>query len=161
MSNNEELDKLSNLLGDITSLEHQIQIAIGQAMVDSIEPAFHILARDEEEAKWIQEYMNEYHPGLMTVVNISPLGPLFKTGMLTATPGVIDLRDQGLALEPLLRRHLQGDWGDLTEDDKKENEFSLKNGFRIFSSYETSHGKVWIITEADRSATTVLLPEEY
>jgi len=56
---------------------------------------------------------------------------------------------------------VQGDWGDLCEEDRAENEFSVKNGFRILSSYTTQYGKLWVITEADRSATTFLLPEEY
>ena len=54
-----------------------------------------------------------------------------------------------------------GDWGDLTPADKRENNLSLKEGYRIFSSYNTSDGKLWIITEADRSVTTFLLPEDY
>ena len=63
-----------------------------------------------------------------------------------------------------LRRHLQGDWGDVDEHDYEENERSLEHGFRLLSVYhtrETPPRKFWIITEADRSATTVLLPEDY
>ena len=61
-----------------------------------------------------------------------------------------------------LRRHAQGDWGDVDDHDRAENELSLKQGFRLLSVYHTGDGtKFWIITEADRSATTVLLPEDY
>jgi hypothetical protein len=61
-----------------------------------------------------------------------------------------------------LRRHRAGDWGDLCDADKRENERSLTAGFRLFSAYRDSSGTTfWIITEADRSATTVLLPEDY
>jgi hypothetical protein len=61
-----------------------------------------------------------------------------------------------------LSRHARGDWGDLCEEDRKENEFSLREGFRLFSVYHTPIGKkFWIITEADRSVTTVLLPSDY
>ena len=61
-----------------------------------------------------------------------------------------------------LSRHLRGDWGDLCPEDKTENELSLKYGLRLLSSYPiTGRGKLWIITEADRSLTTLLLPEEY
>ena len=61
-----------------------------------------------------------------------------------------------------LVRHLSGDWGDVCEQDRKENEFSLKEGFRLLSVYRDTDGtKFWIITEADRSATTVLLPEDH
>ena len=62
----------------------------------------------------------------------------------------------------LLARHLSGDWGEVCAEDAKENEFSLQHGFRLLSAYRLSDGtKIWIITEADRSATTFLLPEEY
>jgi len=61
-----------------------------------------------------------------------------------------------------LSRHAQGDWGDLCEEDKKENEYSLDKHLRILSSYKREGlPKIWIITEADRSATTVLFPDEY
>ncbi|MFD2112545.1 hypothetical protein [Thiorhodococcus fuscus] len=62
----------------------------------------------------------------------------------------------------LLQRHVQGDWGDLTTEDFEANRLALREGFRLLSSYRISDGvKVWIITEADRSVTTVLLPEDY
>lgn len=61
-----------------------------------------------------------------------------------------------------LQRHNRGDWGDVGEDDRKENEFSLVEGYRLFSVYHAADGvKFWIITEADRSITTVLMPEDY
>jgi hypothetical protein len=61
-----------------------------------------------------------------------------------------------------LSRHLRGDWGDLCREDKTENEVSLKYHFRLMSSYPvTDNEKIWIITEEDRSVTTLLLPEEY
>jgi len=61
-----------------------------------------------------------------------------------------------------LSRHLRGDWGDLCQEDQTENELSLKYGFRLMSSYQvTKTDKLWIITEADRSATTLLLRAEY
>jgi len=59
-------------------------------------------------------------------------------------------------------RHARGDWGDLSEEDKAENEYSLDKHLRLFSAYEKEGmPKIWVITEADRSATTVLFPEEY
>jgi len=61
-----------------------------------------------------------------------------------------------------LTRHRMGDWGKLGDEDKQENELSLKEGYRLLSAYKTDGlPKIWIITEADRSATTVLFPEEY
>ena len=86
---------------------------------------------------------------------------LFNPGTVVATPGALELAQQGLNLLAFLQRHLQGDWGDLCAEDKTENNHSLRLGFRLLSAYETPCGKLWIITEADRSATTFLLPEEY
>ena len=60
-----------------------------------------------------------------------------------------------------IHRHGNADWGDLSEGDKAENDLSIEHGFRILSSYNTPEGRLWIITEADRSVTTFLLPEEY
>ena len=61
-----------------------------------------------------------------------------------------------------LQRHAAGDWGEVDAHDKAENEYSLQQGFRLLSAYRLADGtKIWIITEADRSATTLLLPEEY
>jgi hypothetical protein len=61
-----------------------------------------------------------------------------------------------------LARHAIGGWGELEPTDVAENEYSVAHGFRLLSSYETKAGdRLWIITEADRSATTLLLPEEY
>ena len=86
---------------------------------------------------------------------------LFQPGQIVATRGALSV----LSREDIMKalgRHLSGDWGDLSTEDKQENDFAVKNGFRILSSYSSKKGvKFWVITEADRSATTVLLPEEY
>ncbi len=84
-------------------------------------------------------------------------------GQVVATPGALRaMEEAGVSPASLLARHVNGDWGDLDEHDRMENEFSLKNGLRILSSYMLSNGvKVWIITEADRSSTCLLLPSEY
>jgi len=60
-----------------------------------------------------------------------------------------------------LARHATGDWGELCAYDRRQNDIALREGYRIFSSYDVSAERVWIITEADRSVTTILLPEEY
>jgi hypothetical protein len=96
-------------------------------------------------------------------MNSLPTIPLFSSGRLVATPGALALLEQ-VNRSPLefLSRHLRGDWGDLCQEDKAENELSLKYGFRLLSSYHlTDTEMIWIITEADRSVTTLLLPEEY
>jgi hypothetical protein len=90
----------------------------------------------------------------------------FPLGQTVLTRGVNDLVAENTDFAKLvtesLVRHATGDWGDLSAEDKQENEFSLKEGLRLFSAYECSGlPKIWIITEADRSATTVLFPEEY
>jgi len=89
--------------------------------------------------------------------------PLFPLGQVVATPGALKaLAEAGQQPGEFLDQHVIGDWGNLETDDKAENESSLKEGFRILSAYTLSTGKkVWVITEADRSATTLLLPEEY
>ncbi len=96
-------------------------------------------------------------------MNSLPTIPLFPAGQFVATRGALALLEQANK-SPLdfLSRHLRGDWGDLCQEDETENELSLKQGFRLLSSYRVSGGPtLWIITEADRSATTLLLPDEY
>jgi hypothetical protein len=87
----------------------------------------------------------------------------FKPGQVVETPGALAaLEASGESLLDYLRRHLSGDWGDLKPEDQRENEFSLKVGLRIMSVYKLKTGvTIWAITEADRSSTCVLLPEEY
>ena len=90
----------------------------------------------------------------------------FPLGQLVMTRGVNDQVAQSVAFAKFvlqsLRRHADGDWGNLDPEDRKENEFSLKNGFRLLSAYEQDGlPKIWIITEADRSVTTTLFPDEY
>ena len=83
-------------------------------------------------------------------------------GKVVATPGVLKLlSDAGEHPSEYLARHATGDWGELWAFDRRQNEKALREGLRIFSSYDTPAGRIWVITEADRSATTLLLPEEY
>lgn len=89
--------------------------------------------------------------------------PRFLLGQLVATPAALSTLIC-LKVSPwtLVNRHVQGDWGDLGEQDRQENERALTAGTRLLSAYTLEDGtKIWIITEADRSATTLLLPEEY
>lgn len=87
----------------------------------------------------------------------------FESGQIVFTPGTMDLLAQGYNLMRPLARHMTGDWGDLSDHDKRENELALERGnLRIFSAYQLDdRTKIWIITEADRSSTCVLLPSEY
>lgn len=89
--------------------------------------------------------------------------PRFPLGRTVGTPGAIAVLEENnqLPLE-FLARHVRGDWGDLDADDKASNEEALKDGSRIFSAYDLHDGtRIYVITEADRSVTTILLPEEY
>jgi hypothetical protein len=92
-----------------------------------------------------------------------PTSGRFPLGRVLATPGALDTLEQlNLNGFDLLSRHQAGDWGEMTDGDKQENEFSIDKELRIFSSYKIGEGsKLWIITEADRSVTTLLLPSEY
>lgn len=96
-------------------------------------------------------------------MNSAPAAPLFSPGRIVATPGALALLEEAeRSPSEFLSRHLGGDWGDLCQEDKTENELSLKHSFRLLSSYQvTETATLWIITEADRSVTTLLLPSEY
>jgi hypothetical protein len=84
-------------------------------------------------------------------------------GQIVATPGALAaLRKAGQRPGEFLTRHVNREWCDLSDEDRTENDYSLDHGFRLLSSYRTNAGdKLWIITESDRSVTTLLLPEEF
>ncbi|MDQ3712704.1 MAG: hypothetical protein M3388_10860 [Acidobacteriota bacterium] len=88
---------------------------------------------------------------------------LFPLGQVFLTIGAREaLAESDQMPNEFLVRHQSGDYGDICEDDRRENELSVKEGFRILSSYKTSSGvKIWVITESDRSSTTCLLPSDY
>ena len=87
----------------------------------------------------------------------------FPLGRIVATPGALAaLQAAGQQPHEFLVRHVQGDWGNVSDEDRQESELSLREGFRILSAYHTRLGEqLWIISEADRSATTILLPSKY
>jgi len=87
---------------------------------------------------------------------------LFPLGRLAMTPGASEAMGiAGILPHQLLARHVSGDFGDLEADDIERNREAVTNGARIFSAYDLSSERVWVITEADRSVTTILLPSEY
>jgi hypothetical protein len=89
-------------------------------------------------------------------------GIRFRLGMICATPGALAfMSEHAISGAVLLARHQMGDWGDLCPEDRAANDRAVVEGGRILSAYDLAAGKLWIITEYDRSATTVLLPEEY
>lgn len=88
----------------------------------------------------------------------------FPLGSIVITPAASEfITECGYLASFLLALHVCGVWGDLSENDRKENDFSLENGYRLLSSYilKPPEGCVWIITEYDRSVTTILMPSDY
>ncbi len=116
------------------------------------------MAHDPKQPAYLVASNEQDH----TVVAL-PITLLFPLGEVVSTPGALEAM-QAANVSPLalLHRHLRGDWGDLDKHDKQLNDLAIKDGSRIFSAYDiTPTTKVWLITEADRSATTFLLPSEY
>lgn len=87
----------------------------------------------------------------------------FPLGQVVATPGaLLALKMSGQHATSLIARHVGGDWGEVNAEDRAANEAALRSGERLLSAYTLSSGeKIWVITEADRSSTTLLLPEDY
>jgi hypothetical protein len=94
---------------------------------------------------------------------MADLQPLFPLGQCVATPGALAaLEEAGQGPADFLDRHVHGDWGQIDPGDRGANEQALQDDARIFSVYTTSKGvKLWVITEADRASTCILLPDEY
>jgi hypothetical protein len=88
---------------------------------------------------------------------------MFPLGQIVATPGALEaITDSNQTPLEFLRRHANQDWGEVDEEDKQLNDAALQDGSRLLSAYRTNKGvRLWIITEADRSVTTLLLPSEY
>ncbi len=87
----------------------------------------------------------------------------FPLGQVVATPGALDaLAEAGQTPDFFLEMHVAGNWGDVDAEDRQANDQALVNGSRIFSAYKTLKSKkLWVITEADRSSTCILKPDEY
>ncbi|WP_230463690.1 hypothetical protein [Burkholderia ubonensis] len=105
-------------------------------------------------------YYLEYFVNLPSTIRT---GPRFKLGRIFATPAALEvIAEARVSIIDLLIRHMRGDWGDLSESDGQQNELSINAGLRLLSSYALLSGRtVWVITEWDRSSTTVLLPHDY
>ncbi len=86
---------------------------------------------------------------------------LFIPGQVHVSTGALKIADQGVDIFALLQRHVKGDWGNLTTREKWENDQSADLGYMVHSVYETPQGKLWVMTQADRSSTKLLLPSEY
>jgi hypothetical protein len=105
----------------------------------------------------------EAEQGYWVSAVVRPFQPKFPLGQLVSTRGALAaLAESGHSPLEFVRRHQEGDWGEVPEEDQQENEVSLQQGFRLLSAYTLRTGvRIWLITEADRSATTILLPGEY
>ena len=101
-------------------------------------------------------------PGTAPCRTLQKPSPLFRLGRIVATRRVLaHLERHGVVADPFLRRHVTGDWGDVPAEDAKSNQLAVQHGARILSSYEVAGERMWLITEADRSVTTLLFPSEY
>ena len=108
---------------------------------------------------------------MITIDALVVINAVFNTGQIVATRGVYDLACQNLDfaqfIQKSLNRHVKGDWGDVDAEDKETNDYALKEGTRLLSAYNDDRfpkngiATIWIITEADRSTTTILFPDEY
>jgi len=86
----------------------------------------------------------------------------FELGQMVATPGALQyMKDNNLSVISILSRHANGDWSDMDKEDAMSNYQATQTGGRIFSSFKVGPDKLWVITEADRSSTCILLPDEY
>jgi hypothetical protein len=94
---------------------------------------------------------------------IAKRSPLFPMGQIVATPGALEaLGKSGQSPMDFLGRHQDGDWGECDVEDRLANDEAVNQGDRVFSVYRTVKGeKLWVITEADRTSTCILLPDEY
>ncbi|MDN7526338.1 hypothetical protein [Burkholderia orbicola] len=99
----------------------------------------------------------------MTLPSTIHAGPRFKLGRIFATPAALEaIADARVSIIDLVIRHVRGDWGDLSESDRQQNELSVDAGLRLLSNYVLPNGQtIWVITEWDRSSTTFLLPGDY
>ena len=108
---------------------------------------------------------------MITIDALFVINPVFQTGQIVASRGVYDLACQNTDfaqfIQKCLNRHVKGDWGEVDEEDKATNNCALKEGTRLLSAYNDDRfpkqgvATIWIITEADRSSTTILFPDEY
>lgn len=97
---------------------------------------------------------------LLIVKLFRPLAPTFRLGRIVITVNA-DARLDPEAVQEGLLRHASGDWGDVPKEDAELNQFGLKHGERLFSAYGEGESRFWIITERDRTVTTILMPEDY
>jgi hypothetical protein len=145
------------------TIEAEAGLSFATLCTDLLQAALAEVNWQEIAGNWLDDFCAERpNDEPETQAAAAPISePLFPLGRVVATPGVLDAIPAE-SITSAISRHERGDWGIVCEHDRAENELSLKRDFRLMSVYETASGvRFWIITEADRSATTVLLPDEY
>lgn len=155
-----EFDRLQ--IGDQLDIGGKTRVV--QSVTRYQEKVVEICLDTEQHVSWAAPKGLALIKAATVTVKAPPTEPLFPLGQLGSTPGALALLEECQVTSlTLLARHMFGDWGDLDDHDRKENDLALGKYLRIFSSYNLNGGglKVWIITEADRSHTTLLLPDEY
>lgn len=167
----------ANVRQGIWTAEQAARFTLAEAMKESFE-TFHPFRGDHlakpmepdvfcdlldaalSEVRW-SEIAEAFLEGIEPEEGPAPEHFLFELGQVVSTPGVLEAVTREEMAEALAR-HRRGDWGDVGPDDWRENELSLREGFRLLSAYHSRAGETfWVITEADRSVTTILLPSEY
>ena len=145
---------LNNQQEQMLALYKQASTSERNAIIKQIDSFLSVISKDEKSF-WLK------FRSKLERLNESAI--LFPLGSVYLTVGAREaLTESNQEPFKFLQRHQQGDWGEICKDDAKENELSVREGFRILSAYRTAKGeKIWIITEADRSSTTILLPSEY
>ncbi|MGZ8918666.1 MAG: hypothetical protein ACXW0T_10620 [Methylobacter sp.] len=123
----------------------------------------HMQMNHPHENENITETEKPEETPMQSGIEVNIIDTLFNPGQVVATPGALDVMQTNNCLSlDLLMRHLTGDWGVIPQEDAQANQQAVENGLRILSSYPQPNGaRIWVITEADRSSTTFLLPEEY
>jgi hypothetical protein len=145
------------------TIEAEAGLGFATLYTDLLQAALAAVNWHEIAANWLDDFSPE--SASEESAHIAPTAPntepLFSLGRTVITPGALGAISADEVAEAM-SRHERGDWGLVCEHDRAENELSLKEGLRLMSVYETASGaRFWIITEADRSVTTVLLPDEY
>lgn len=145
---------LSYQQDQMLALYQKAQPSERKAIIKQIDSFLSVISKDEK-LFWLKFRRK------LEILNETAI--LFPLGNVYLTVGAKEALEESNQLSnEFLARHQKGDWGDVCEDDKRENELSIREAFRILSAYKTARDvKLWVITEADRNSTTILLPTEY
>ncbi|HEY0771755.1 MAG TPA: hypothetical protein VGD31_15625 [Sphingobacteriaceae bacterium] len=145
---------LNNQMGQMLSIYEKADTSERKAIIGHID-SFLSICNQDEKAFWLKFRQK--------LERLNEKSTLFPLGQIFITVGAKEaLEESGQNAFEFLNFHQSGNWGIVCKEDAEENDFSVKNGFRILSAYKTKNDvKIWLITESDRSSTTCLLPSEY